>query len=1306
MARMGWLIVHDSGRSEWIYDSQVREAFERDLRHMHQVSGGWGSILCPAAQVARPGHAFMSLLLEANGSSGPDLEVTHAGPEEDLLRVEVHEGVSVSAHLSGGTGDAAVEEKLLTEYTASLVVNQAECRILPGNFQQPVRRGPHYAVVTLEMSGRHGRVRFWQRIYSPDRGFSGPPDGDEQGAYSELIELRKSVLQFTFSQPLKHERPGWREMRLDAPAIALSWQAGAASVIIGDSARKVHVVDAASLTSLPLALTFPEKGTRILCSPVEDLVAFAAGDESYSSNTLSVLRPVPLDSEPFAWSPDGQEVFLRRNWNERFGETPARISIQHRLLAATSENNIHVYDLGAITTRFTLTRPEPAFRFSFSRDERALAFLWGPGNISVVETEAGKEIAAYNNVHARDLDFSPTNTLAIIADNGHTLAFVELDLDKLLAAPSKHETSTRTAKVVLVGEGGVGKSSLAMRLVEDRFDPKIKSTHGMQTWRLPAEKLHAGSAVPGEQREVVLWDLGGQNEYRILHQLFLRDTSAALLLMRPRQGNSALDEVREWNDRLANRLGDTSALTRLLVGAHVDDEDCPIDQVAIDALLKQLDLRGPIFTSASAPHGINELKEAIAGAIDWSSLPRVTRIELYDVVHREIQTLQKEKRSTIYFNELEKRIRELEGDRFDADSFGSVVSQLARQGVIAETYAFSRAIMLNVEQVERYAGSIVVEARDNPRGFPAFDLATIAILGKEFARMTEEERAPRAEERLILECVVGLMIESGICIRQGGQLIFPSLFPAEDRAEIKHAIALSYDVYGAIDHIYASLVSELWSSGKFGALRLQGQRAEMELISGDLFGVRSVYPEPRKRSRARLELFFGDNTEERLRELFVAFVEQHLQGRGIGVVERFEIQCECGGYTFSSNLLQDRLRAQKMDVACPACDRRTPITLPATEAKRRDPKLGKDLIALKMRANTETRMVAGETKFSMAQQPDTRPSEHPIRILHLTDLHVKKDADTDSVLQPLIQDLRDQDLERLDYVVISGDITNIATAEEFSKAREIVGKLLEQFHVAAERAIIVPGNHDQSWDVEPYNFVAGRKFDPKKHPAENYYAQGDGFMVRDDAKYALRFKAYNDHFYHPLLQRPYSMDPKQQFEVIDFPDTRVQFLELSSSHEIDEHYRERSSINDSALSAALLKAADPKDRLRIAVWHHPITGNEKIQNDAFVERLRKADFRLCLHGHVHEDRADHIGYQDPARSMYVVGCGSLNAPAHDRPESMPRLYNLLEIERDHSKIKVITRHAKRRGGAFEPWYVWPGEKKGEKLPYYFITFKR
>ena len=181
-----------------------------------------------------------------------------------------------------------------------------------------------------------------------------------------------------------------------------------------------------------------------------------------------------------------------------------------------------------------------------------------------------------------------------------------------------------------------------------------------------------------------------------------------------------------------------------------------------------------------------------------------------------------------------------------------------------------------------------------------------------------------------------------------------------------------------------------------------------------------------------------------------------------------------------------------------------------------------------------------------------------------------------------------------------------------------------------------------------------------------------------------------------------------------FEQTGIQFLTLNSSWHIDEWFRDRSGIHQGALVRGLRQADDEVRKaneagrlsrdttpLRIAVWHHPVTGNEKIADDAFMEQLRQAGVRLCLHGHVHEDRADLIGYLHPHK-VHVAGAGSFGAVAKHRPESTPRLYNLVEVARDHGSITVYTRCMRKDGGAWEPHAIWPGDKPGERRAYYVI----
>jgi hypothetical protein len=244
-----------------------------------------------------------------------------------------------------------------------------------------------------------------------------------------------------------------------------------------------------------------------------------------------------------------------------------------------------------------------------------------------------------------------------------------------------------------------------------------------------------------------------------------------------------------------------------------------------------------------------------------------------------------------------------------------------------------------------------------------------------------------------------------------------------------------------------------------------------------------------------------------------------------------------------------------------------------------------------------------------------------------------------------------------------------------------------------------------------------RKVDLNKAPPDSCVRQGEGYLVRDDALYPTRFKNFA-RFHHQFKQLEFSLRPETQSLSVLFEETGVQFLALNSAWIIDEYHPDRSSVNEKALAKGLIEAdrqieeakkarlmKDDAPVLRIAVWHHPATGNEKIADDDFIEKLRKADFKLCLHGHVHGDHADLVSYPHPTRNLRMAGAGSFGAVAVHRPPSTPRLYNLIEIPRDHNLIRVHTRCMPRESDAWEGWAVWPGDNAFDKKAFYEIKLK-
>ena len=583
-----------------------------------------------------------------------------------------------------------------------------------------------------------------------------------------------------------------------------------------------------------------------------------------------------------------------------------------------------------------------------------------------------------------------------------------------------------------------------------------------------------------------------------------------------------------------------------------------------------------------------------------------------------------------------------------------------------------------------------------------------------FPGIKEKDRLPQVQERVILECVIKLLIEHGICLLHEGLLIFPSLFQTTEKEKttsLPHSISLYYDFSGAIDNIYSSLVAWLAISGHFGRPRLWEDRAEFEMTGQGACGLRKI---DRGGGFAHLDLYFEDKTIEDDRNIFINFVENHLRQRGVEICENIEILCPCG-FRFSEPSIRKRISEGCRDIGCPDCDKRTIISEGALKSRMKDPELEIKTWALKTDIQAKKRKIVDNVpnEFGKFVEPEhSRDSIRSIWILHLSDLHMMSDTDDISMLQPLISDLNDLrrilGFDRLNYLVISGDITNHAKADEFEIAFEFISGIIRDFSLSAERCLIVPGNHDIDWDECIYDWRAKRQVNVKSTEDKDFVEQGSGYLVRNMQKYPQRFSSFSKNFYHPLIQNEYPLEFNDQCLSIPFFEDGLQFLTLNSCWEIDEYHQNKSSINLGALARGLCKANEQEKKfppesniLKIAIWHHPVTGNDKIRDDAFLEQLRKEGFALCLHGHVHEDRADVIGYLHD-RVIRIAGAGSFGVPAFARPESVPRLYNLIEIDRSHSIIKVHTRCLCKEGGAWDGYAKWDAESPTDKRTYYEI----
>ncbi|KAI8506884.1 Ras- protein Rab-21 [Branchiostoma belcheri] len=117
-------------------------------------------------------------------------------------------------------------------------------------------------------------------------------------------------------------------------------------------------------------------------------------------------------------------------------------------------------------------------------------------------------------------------------------------------------------KVVLLGEGCVGKTSLVLRYCEDKFNDKHIST-------LQASFLTKKLNIAGKRVNLAIWDTAGQERFHALGPIYYRDSNGAILVYDITDEDS-FQKVKNWVKELRKMLG--SEVTLCIAGNKIDLE--------------------------------------------------------------------------------------------------------------------------------------------------------------------------------------------------------------------------------------------------------------------------------------------------------------------------------------------------------------------------------------------------------------------------------------------------------------------------------------------------------------------------------------------------------------------------------------------------------------------------------------------------------------------------------------------------------------------------------------------------------------
>jgi hypothetical protein len=242
--------------------------------------------------------------------------------------------------------------------------------------------------------------------------------------------------------------------------------------------------------------------------------------------------------------------------------------------------------------------------------------------------------------------------------------------------------------------------------------------------------------------------------------------------------------------------------------------------------------------------------------------------------------------------------------------------------------------------------------------------------------------------------------------------------------------------------------------------------------------------------------------------------------------------------------------------------------------------------------------------------------------LHLSDWHQKEQSfDRKVVRDALIRDLReraqriDRSLEKVDFVVFSGDLAFSGQKSEYAAAQEqLLDPILDAVGLSPDRMFIVPGNHDLRRDI------AEEELPPL---LQKPFANGDvakEWLVKDRRR-SIAMSPFGE---YSSFVSAYTGQPTPEYASVQRfkGEKEVALLGLNSAWMCGRHKNDSGEVDD----ARYLVIGEPQIHdalnqianavIRIAVIHHPFDWLADFDREYIEDRLAR-ECHFVLRGHQH-----------------------------------------------------------------------------------------
>lgn len=413
---------------------------------------------------------------------------------------------------------------------------------------------------------------------------------------------------------------------------------------------------------------------------------------------------------------------------------------------------------------------------SFSSDSHLLASKSHDGTVRIWRSDSGDLVSILERQDGHfvvaGLAFNPVKPqLATLRNQDTNIDIWQLDSNELLKSTYEAvDTQLTSAKIILLGEGGVGKTSLAKSLT--RADSSADFPLGIN--RADILTVHL---LGGIRCETAVWDMSSSDP--LLSRLYLSGADIVLLLFNNRTKEWSLDSIERYRKEVLS--GYRGIYRSVWVGIDNDNSSGGITAEEAERFFLKRG-REYVLVNVRTGAGLNELIELLNHKISISKLSPTVDLTDFNIIKEHILTLKEQKNEQIYFygiDEIHESLNSTYGyRRFTIRNLRKSLRHLERHGLIQLLRIFNNQeiVWLEPVYVNQLLESVINDARENvspPGVIDSQHLMELTYADKQLRHLSQ------ADKETLVQATINLLIDHKICSRgfrnQGDVLVFPAL---------------------------------------------------------------------------------------------------------------------------------------------------------------------------------------------------------------------------------------------------------------------------------------------------------------------------------------------------------------------------------------------------------------------------------------------------------------------------------------------------------------------------------------------------